>query len=601
MLKNKYRSISLLLVIVASILFVGCGGSYTSKTESNTPSLSHRKTWKKFLKYKHADEGQAINTTTTHIANVSHLIAVNKINQALQNYTVNMPYKLSTVFQLATQDIEEGEVTKDGKNNDAAVTAMVIQGHLYYVGFLDWPNSSSSLAMFNQVGGIIPAIAIVDGEDETKPAWIRTSDEDGNPYKIKLHFTQQTPNTTDDNNIYRHLRNRGYSTALSCNGIDNPKLELDDKWKPYFVVTYNTYDSCGWTYGTMEHPVDLLVVDAQTGDVKTLKLDEPTTEVNERDPEINQSYGWIDQIYSPKVIQQWINAWGYNPDNYGKTSTLDQFHTDSSHMDEVMNFNNTNIEFVSYIVSAYSDDSLIGVMCIDPREGTAIFFDTQGAKAMATKSMALNVISETVNPLIVELRNSSGGEGSSGNIKRAVEYEVEDLALHTIFGEPTWQGEITKPAYDDKGNRYGSVYYGTVLLRADADLISQSVAWAETKHEAFTKYQKTLFLKQSDRIGSNILEVKEIEGKVTGIKTVVSNGETTYLVKLAGSDHQWEIPIDYVGDPLNEDIIDAEVGDTVYMKFADIINRKTHLTREFRDLTKGQDSAINQKPSLTNK
>jgi hypothetical protein len=586
----KINRLYLLVVLLAVCGFLSACGSTTWKSESNTPSYENRKLWKTYLKVKHATADQPINTTTTHISNVSHEIAVNKINQALQNYTVDLGYKLSTVFQLATQDEVEGE-TKEAKEGEQqvkepAVTAMSVQGHLYYIGFLDFPDSTNSLAMFYHVSGLIPAIAVVDGEDESKPVWIRTSDEDGQPYKIKLHFTVQTTGNYDDNNIYRHLRNRGYSTALSCNGIDNPKLELDDKWRPYFVVTYNAYDACAFTNGTMEHPVDLLIVDAQTGEIKSLKLDDPTTGQNERDPEIDKTYGWIDQIYSPKVIRQWVDAWGYNPLNYGKTSTVDQFHMDGSHVDEVMNYTNTNIEFVSYIVSAHPDDSLIGIMCIDPRTGEAILYDTQGPKAMATKSLAMHLISETVNPLV---------------IPHGIEYEVEGLTLHTIYGEPTWQGQLTKPAYDNNGNRYGSIYYGAVFLRADDDLISENVAWAESKHEAMTKYQKVLFLKQSDRIGSNVLEVKEIKGNVTSIKTVVTGGETTYLVKLEGSDHQWEVPIEYVGDPLTEDIFDAAVGDEVYMKFADVHNRKTHLTREFRDLTKGEQSALHQKPSADNK
>lgn len=590
------RIILLIATIIVAVGSFGCRASW----KQETISLQNRKLWKNYLKYKVAEPSQPINTTTTHISNVSHDIAVNKINQALQNYTVAMDYKLSTVFQLATQDVQEGERKTESSNGpnressrerstrpraEPAVTAMSVQGHLYYVGFLDFPNSSDSYAMFQQVGGIIPAIAVVDGEDETKPAWIRTSDEQGNPYRITIHFTEQTTGWTDDNNIYRHLRNRNYTTFVGCNGIDNPKLELDDSWRPYFVVTYNINDACG-VNGDMEHPDKLIVVDAQGGDLKAFQLDDPRTAENERDPAINKDYGWIDQIYSNKIVRQWIDAWGYNLNNYQRTSTLDQFHMDGVHVDEVMNYENTNIEFVSYIVGAYADDSLIGIMCVDPREGTGIFYDTQGTKAMATKSLALHIISETINPLVIE---------------NGIEFEVENLTVHTIYGEPTWQGQLTKPAYDNNGNRYGSMYYGTVLLRADDDIISENVAWAESRHEAFTKYQKILFLKQSDRIGSNVLEEKEIEGQVVSIKTVVTGGETTYLIKISGSDHQWEIPIDYVGDPLTEDVIDAGVGDTVYMKYADVHNRKTHLTREFRDLSKGQNSATHQQPTTANK
>ena len=565
---------ALVLVLLASVVLTGCGNT-TWKSESGNPTLENRIKWKKFLKVSNAKEVSSIGTTSTHISNVSHQVALAKMNQALQSYSDNLGYKLSSVFQIADHDESEGE-------KGPAVIVQVIDGHLYYIGFLDWLANSNSMAAYEQTKRTIPAIVVVDGEDNTLPGWVRTRDDDGNQYHIMLHYSVQALSGYDDNNIYRHLRNRGYSTAASCNSLDHPLIEIDEKWKPYFIMTYNVTDNCtaGITgYGSLEWPEYLLVVDAQTTNESGLKkysLDNPMTGNNERDPAIPK---WIDQIYSPRVVRDWIAAWGYNPANYGKTSTVDDFQLDAGHLDEVMNEANTNIVFVGYITSTQKDDSLIGFMLIDPQTGTATLHETQGKYAMATKSSAINAIIQATHRW---------------------DYFVEDLTLHTIYGVPTWQGELARPAYDDAGNRYGSLYCGTVLIQANYDHMPSHVQWGVTKHEAFTKYERWLILSRTERVGSNVEEIKELTGSVEKVQQLVLDGNTDYLVNISGQTGLYSVPVDYIGNPLNEAAINLHVGDQVYIRYADPINTKTYLVLEIRNLTK-VGPAEEQSPHLTSR
>ena len=48
---------------------------------------------------------------------------------------------------------------------------MAVNGHLYYVGMLDYRGGGAIYAAYEQTQGVIPAVAVVDGEDATKPAW----------------------------------------------------------------------------------------------------------------------------------------------------------------------------------------------------------------------------------------------------------------------------------------------------------------------------------------------------------------------------------------------------------------------------------------------
>jgi hypothetical protein len=534
------------------------------KSENGNPSLANRKEWKQFLKVRNADPSKPIGTTMTHIGNVSHKMAVAKMNQALQSYFDDLGYKLSSVFELTSVD-ETEQTVDDSKKTDhgePAVSTMVVQGHLYFVGMLDYRKNDDTYAEYEQTQGVIPAIVVVDGEDATKAAWVRTRDETGKPYHIVLRFSEMV--TRDDNNIYRHLRNRGYSTSLSCNSLDNPTLEVDDSWRPFFTLTWNREANCSLSNGSMIYPEKLLVVDAQTTDdsgLKAYQLDNPTTPQNERDPSIPK---WIDQVYSPTIAKAYIMAWAYNPENYGKSSKMNDFTIDGNHLDEVMNAANTNIVYVAYITSHNIDDALIGVMLFDPQDGTAEFYETQGIHAMATKTSALNAIRQATHRW---------------------DYNVEDLTLHTIYGVPTWQGELTRPAVDDDGSEYGSLYCGMVMLQANYDHQPQHVRWGFDKRDVFTKYERWVIQSQTKRIGSNVDEKKEITATVTRVQTIVIDGNTDFVISVAERPGTFTVPIDFLGDPNSEEVLAVQPGHKVYMKYADPVNTQTYLVLEIHNLS----------------
>ena len=131
-------------------------------------------------------------------------------------------------------------------------------------------------------------------------------------------------------------------------------------------------------------------------------VDNPNTlDKNERDQNIP---AWADQIYSPWIIAKWIGYWGYNPDNYGKTSELGKLIVDGDDIDQVMNAANTNLVLIAYITSNLPDNSNVGIMLVDPRTAEATFYRTRGTtRAMAVKSAAENVFppvpSEVIMPL----------------------------------------------------------------------------------------------------------------------------------------------------------------------------------------------------------
>ncbi|MBT3218851.1 MAG: hypothetical protein HN348_07145, partial [Proteobacteria bacterium] len=154
----------------------------------------------------------------------------------------------------------------------------------------------------------------------------------------------------------------------------------------------------------------------------------------------------------------------------------------------------------------------------------------------------------------------------------------------------TWEGILTRPAFDNNGNRYGSLYSGTVLLKASYDLRPADVVWSSSKQEAFTEYEARQYLHQSQRVGSNVLEDVELTGTVRDVDTVVIGGNTSYLLRLDGYQNDvWEVRIAHIGDSNTEDVLSVEPGDKVYLRYGDPRNRQTYLVRTI-DILSGKQA-----------
>ncbi|MDB5194182.1 MAG: hypothetical protein JWN50_196 [Parcubacteria group bacterium] len=560
-MRNVFRHAAAALIGAVLLTFASaCNTHWEYKTTTGQASLANSKKWHDYLKVVVAPAGTPIGTTMTHISNVGYGTAEAKISQALQSYKDSLGYELTTVFQIGRT---ERATSKEG-DNKPAITAMVIRHHLYYVAMLDYLEDQR--AAYVATGELVPAVAVVDGEDETKPAWIQTKDGDGNPYKIKIRLREQA--NWDQNAINYFLRSHGYGTKGNCASIDSPSLEMDDNWRPYITVTYNTTDNCGnMTNGKQDWAVKLVVVDMQTEAIKEYKLDDPNTPENEADkiPE------WIDQVYSSALIVEYIDRWGYNTDNYGKTSTINEFHADHDIIDEVMDAENKNIVFCAYITSTQADNALIGVMLIDPRTAHATFYKTRGDHAMATKSTAQNTI---------ELATNRWG------------YHVEDLTLHYIYGMPTWVGELTLPFKNDNDQVIGEHYAGTVLVQADHDIQPAHVQWAPSKIQAFTKYEEFITLKTTERVGSNVSIDTTITARVSRVQLLNFDGIPSYLINLEGQDGLWEVKVPFIGDVRTEDALNLKAGDIAYLRYTDTVNRKTHLVKEVVDKSAKVEKAL---------
>lgn len=124
----------------------------------------------------------------------------------------------------------------------------------------------------------------------TTPGYIAVSQTN----EMNTKFVQDMPmrigvNAWFDDNVYRHLYNRGFKSYIMGTAI----LSIDPKWTPYWLVPLSL-PQIG--FGG-EMPVKWSLVNAVTGDVQT--FDDPS-----KVPE------WVDRLYHQDMVSERFNDWG---------------------------------------------------------------------------------------------------------------------------------------------------------------------------------------------------------------------------------------------------------------------------------------------------
>src|SRR5205807_2343644 len=118
---------------------------------------------------------------------------------------------------------------------------------------------------------------------------------------------------------------------------------------------------------------------------------------------------------------EYINAWGYNLENWGKTSERGKLVLDQNNLEEVLDQSGNVIEYVGIMTSAFADNSAVGIMIVPTKSLKARFYPLYGPYAMTTHYHVVQVINQSF---------------------RRYGYHVEDLTLHLLYGRPTWVGSV---------------------------------------------------------------------------------------------------------------------------------------------------------------
>lgn len=400
-------------------------------------------------------------------------------------------------------------------------TMQSVNGHRYWIAplvvfnFLDTLNVGAPTA---------PGYVVVDAEDPEAEAELRRG------YSINVW-----PDQIWGLNLQRLLYLKGYNNG----SLAVPKFEVDDKWNPYWVVSFVKAPFGGGTSGEALSKVILVKLGA-------------TNEITEYDPsdaKQRADHAWVDRAMPSTVVFQYLTDWGWFGSDYARKmywrnwSGMDK--TDTIAPTEVELSYTTGEENVYVVPMASTNQNNNGVSGV-------VVYETNRNEA-------------TYYP---ELRNFNVPESVKSTFASAPanavnKYDVEHVQLVSIDGHLTWVAIYAAPQAEN-----GKGFGGIGLLHAHSQ--SQAdVVYATDKATALQLYESQIA--NGNRNGGNIAQTstrKELTGTIAAFAPLPSNSPTYVFKILEDPSHTFVVTRKVYGD-----IPFVEKGDKVTFSYVETKNK----------------------------
>lgn len=393
-----------------------------------------------------------------------------------------------------------------------------VNGHRYWIAPLVFSNSGDSFwgplfGNFSQSPGYV----VVDAQDPYAEAKVRLD------FKVNL-----LKDGSFGQNLYRHLYTRGYDDGF----LIEAKFEVDDNWRPHYVLTYarNTFEGVG---GLVIHKV--LVVDVSETNPKVTEYDlgkEPT---------------WVERAMPLSLLQGYVESWGYYNNDYARNNGWTVWagiRKDESIKPSEYDLNYTTDSHSVWVIPMTSvngtDHAVTGVMVYETTKNEAVFYP--------------------------EIRGFNNGSTVKETIEHAPVFlgknlQVDQVQLYSIYGEVTWVAVITNPQSTGRG------YAGVALLHAHGQNASD-VVFAPNMGVALNQYRAQLARQRAGQGNINReSETKQITGIVVGFGVVPGNTQqpNAWLIQVQGDSRIFTVSRDsYAKIPM------VKEGDNVAITYLEI-------------------------------
>ena len=346
-----------------------------------------------------------------------------------------------------------GSVSKLGKFHIQS-----IDGELYWVAPLVHRDLIKWVTNMSGTNGYVMVSA-------TDPQDIRLVQEvDGKPIKI---FYQ--PDAYLHKDLKLHMYLNGYVNV----GMTDFTLEIDDKGKPYWVVTL--YENAIGYEG--KNAKGIATVDAQTGAVKSY--------------DINNAPKWIDRIQPQEFITDQINDWGTYVNGFLNSVISEKDVLVATEGTSLVYGDDGKSYWYTGITSAGADDSTIGFMLVDTRTKEAKLYRQPGATETAAMVSATGKVQEK-------------------------NYEATFPVMYNILGKPIYVMSLK-----DKAGLVKMVAFVSV---EDFNI----VGIGDTTEEAYKNYKEQLKSKGNNIEVENETNKESKTGIIQRINSDVVDGNTSY-------------------------------------------------------------------------
>lgn len=327
---------------------------------------------------------------------------------------------------------------------------------------------------------------------------------DGKPINIKYQ-----PNAFFTEDLKRKIYSSGYRSI----GLTDFSFELDDSFRPHWVITM--YENKTGLTGS--DAVGVIVLDAQTGEMSEYSLEEIPD--------------WVDRVIPVQHAIKQINYWGRYVHGFWNFSKKDMLMATEG---SKVVYNDGRVYYYTGITSVGADESTTGFMLIDSKTKEASYYKIAGATEIAAMRSA---------------------EGSVQQFS----YEATFPILINVDGEPSYfltlkdmQGLIKLYSFVNVRD-YGVVGIGETLQQARSNYISKlrdRGQWQPLDNA----YEEIRLEGTVERIGSSI-----VDGTTYYYILLDINKEKIYIAPLTMSN---QLPLTKTGDKIEIYYFDSE-GETI--------------------------------------
>jgi hypothetical protein len=315
--------------------------------------------------------------------------------------------------------------------------------------------------------------------------------------------------------------------------IEEASFELDDQGHPYWAVSIGAR-----SVGVMAQGVTIervLLIDAESGEAREYSL--------------AQTPAWVDQVIPAEIAAQRVTDWGALSGGWlnavtSQTGVRQLTHAASG--DDPMllvSDEQGRLQWFSGVTSPSAKDaSLIGYVMVDARANQGRFVPLAG------------------------LGTEDAAQEAAKAAFRAESYTPGYPLLYRLFGEETW----VVPMLAQGGDGVTNTFTGVVLTNGQATAVGRG----KSLQEAVNAYRAAL-TRQAGADLSGGAQVQTVKAKVERIGSFMQEGQTTFVLQLAGQNRLFLAPagvsnqlaVTAPGDQVEVTFVDSGTADPILRSF----------------------------------
>lgn len=373
---------------------------------------------------------------------------------------------------------------------------------LLHSGFFKWMNNQEGTAGYVMVSATnerdVKLVQNIEGKD------------------IKIKYQ---PEAFFGSQIERHLYFNGYTTV----GLTDYTFEIDDKGKPFWVVT--TYDKKIGFAGN--DASGIVVVDAQTGGMT--------------DYTIVNAPKWVDRVQPIDFIEEQLNDWGEYVHGYWNFSNANKLQITEG-LTLVYGKDNKSYWYTG-LTSVGKEESAVGFVLVDTRTKETTFYKQSGATEIAAQGSAEGKVQE---------------KGYKSSLP--IPYNINNIPTYVM-------------TLKDDG---GLVKMYAMVAISDYTIVGVGNSMRET----LTAFKSAYNMTGNKLNTSSLTNKKVLKSVITRFTNDVKNGNSFYYfttkdypnIFVGSSQISNQLPVTIVGDSIkvsfdvdNEEVIDVSTFENITM------------------------------------